>query len=141
MFKKLVAFLLISVLFINCKKDTPIALSSSNYASIINQEFSGDLAFETTSFVEKYWRVVGNTGFNKSIYKIAEELEKAGYILEENATEKDILTYRVEKRPLKKPTWESVNAHVEIEGEKGEPLLAHASNRNMIALNSYSTPP
>ena len=140
MFKKLVAFLLISVLFINCKKDTPIALSSSNYASIINQEFSGDLAFETTSFVEKYWRVVGNTGFNKSIYKIAEELEKAGYILEENATEKDILTYRIEKRPLKKPTWESVNAHVEIEGEKGEPLLAHASNRNMIALNSYSTP-
>jgi aminopeptidase YwaD len=127
-------------LFINCKNDTLTVLSSSNYSTIINQEFTGDLAFNTTSFVEKYWRVVGNTGFNKSIYKIAEELEKAGYVLEENASKKDILTYRIEKRPLKKPTWESVNASVDIEGEKGEPLLAHASNRNMIALNSYSTP-
>ena len=140
MFKKLVAFLFVFVLFINCKNDAPKVLSSSNYSTILNQEFTGDLAFNTTSFVEKYWRVVGNTGFNKSIYKIAEELEKAGYVLEENASEKDILTYRIEKRPLKKPTWESVNASVEIEGEKGEPLLAHASNRNMIALNSYSTP-
>ena len=140
MFKKLVAFLLLSMLFINCKNDAPKVLSSSNYSTILNQEFTGDLALNTTSFVEKYWRVVGNTGFNKSIYKIAEELEKAGYVLEENASEKDILTYRIEKRPLKKPTWESVNASVEIEGEKGEPLLAHASNRNMIALNSYSTP-
>ena len=140
MFKKLVALLFVFVLFINCKNDAPKVLSSSNYSTILNQEFTGDLAFNTTSFVEKYWRVVGNTGFNKSIYKIAEELEKAGYVLEENASEKDILTYRIEKRPLKKPTWESVNASVEIEGEKGEPLLAHASNRNMIALNSYSTP-
>ena len=140
MFKKLVAFLLLSMLFINCKNDAPKVLSSSNYSTILNQEFTGDLALNTTSFVEKYWRVVGNTGFNKSIYKIAEELEKAGYVLEENASEKDILTYRIEKRPLKKPTWESVNASVEIGGEKGEPLLAHASKRNMIALNSYSTP-
>lgn len=140
MLKKIVYFLLISILFINCKNDKPEVLSSPNYADVINQEFTGDLAYQTTSFVEKYWRVVGNTGFNKSIYKIAEELEKAGYVLEENATEKDFLTYRIEKRPLKKPTWESVNASVEIEGEKEEPLLTHATNRNMIALNSYSTP-
>lgn len=139
MFKKAITFLLISILLVNCKKDKPIVLSPSNYADIINQEFTGDLAFKTTSFVEKYWRIVGNTGFNKSIYKIAEELENAGYILEKNATETAILTYRIEKRPLKNPTWESVNASVEIEGEKEEPLLAHHSNRNMIALNSYST--
>ena len=93
MFKKIIPFLLLSVLFINCKNDKAIKLSSSNYADIINDEFTGDLAFETTSFIEKYWRVVGNTGFNKSIYKVAEELEKAGYVLEENATEKNILTY------------------------------------------------
>jgi sulfite reductase (ferredoxin) len=76
MVKKAITFLLISILFVNCKKDKPIVLSSSNYGDIINQEFTGDLAFKTTSFVEQYWRVVGNTGFNKSIYRIAEELEK-----------------------------------------------------------------
>lgn len=139
MFKKFIPFLFISVFFINCKDEKPLVLSSLNYTDIINQEFTGDLAFETTSFVEKYWRVVGNTGFNKSIYKIADELKKAGFILEENATENDILTYRIEKRALKKPTWESVNAVVKIEGEN-EPLLQHSTNRNMIALNSYSTP-
>ena len=61
MVKKAITFLLISILFVNCKKDKTIVLSSSNYGDIINQEFTGDLAFNTTSFVEKYWRIVGNT--------------------------------------------------------------------------------
>ncbi|QOD59479.1 M28 family peptidase [Polaribacter haliotis] len=140
MLKKLIYLLLFSFLLFQCKtEEKSKQISSENYADIINEEFTGDLAFETTSFVEKYWRVVGNTGFNKSIYKIAEKLEKAGYVLEENATEKDVLTYRIEKRPLKKPTWESVDATLKIEGEI-EPLLQHSTNRNMIALNSYSTP-
>ncbi len=139
MFKKSIYFLLVSILFFNCRIDKPEILSEANYADVINQEFTGNLAYETTSFVEKYWRVVGNTGFNKSIYKVAEELEKAGYVLEENATEKDILTYRIEKRSLKKPTWESVDASLKIDGEI-DFILQHATNRNMIALNSYSTP-
>jgi aminopeptidase YwaD len=139
MLKKSIIALFVATFFTNCENEKPLELNSSNYADIINQEFTGDLAFETTSFVEKYWRAVGNTGFNKTIYKIAEELENAGYILEENATEKDILTYRIEKRALQKPTWESVNASILIEGEI-ESLLQHSTNRNMIALNSYSTP-
>ncbi|MDX6747373.1 M28 family peptidase [Polaribacter sp. PL03] len=139
MYKKIIPFLFVSFLLINCKKENSLKLTTSNYSKVINKEFTGDLAFETTSFVEKYWRVVGNTGFNKSVYKIAEELEKAGYVLEENATTENILTYRIEKRPLKKPTWESVDASVRIEGETLS-LLEHTTNRNMIALNSYSTP-
>ena len=132
MFKNIIYFLLISFLFINCKKEQPEVLSTLNYADVINKEFTGDLAYETTSFIEKYWRVVGNTGFNKSIYNIEEKLLKAGFVLEQNATENDVLTYRIEKRPLKKPTWESVNASIEIEGEKQESLLTHSTNRNMI---------
>jgi Zn-dependent M28 family amino/carboxypeptidase len=139
MFKKISILFLLPIFLFSCKNEEPKKLSSENYSDIINQEFTGDLAFETTSFVEKYWRVVGNTGFNKSVYKVAEKLENAGYVLEENATEKDILTYRIEKRPLKKPTWESVNAAVTIKGDSLA-LLQHATNRNMIALNSYSTP-
>jgi Zn-dependent M28 family amino/carboxypeptidase len=139
MLNKSIILLLIVTLFVNCKNEKPLELNTNNYADVINQELTGDLAFKTTSFVEKYWRVVGNTGFNKTIYKIAEELEKAGYVLEENAKKNDILTYRVEKRALKNPTWESVNASLKIEGEI-EPLLQHHTNRNMIALNSYSTP-
>ena len=139
MFKKIIPFLFITLFLISCKKEKTIVLSTANYSDVINQEFTGDLAFETTSFVEKYWRVVGNTGFNKTIYKIANDLEKSGFVLEENATENEMLTYRIEKRPLKNPTWESVDAMLTMNDEK-TPLLQHATNRNMIALNSYSTP-
>jgi aminopeptidase YwaD len=139
MFKKIIPFLLIALFLISCKKEKTLVLSTANYSNIINQQFTGDLAFETTSFVEKYWRVVGNTGFNKTIYKIANDLEKAGFVLEESATKNEMLTYRIEKRPLKNPTWESIDAILTINNEK-TPLLQHATNRNMIALNSYSTP-
>lgn len=132
--------ILFVIALIACKQEKEIqVLKPSNYFDVLNKEFTGDLAYETTSFVEKYWRVVGNTGFNKSVFKIAEELEKAGFVKEENATPKDSLTYRIEKRPLEKPTWESVDATVKIVGDN-TPLLQHSTNRNMIALNSYSTP-
>ena len=137
MLKKPMLLLFCVSLFFACQQDNQLKITE--YSDVINQEFTGDLAYETTSFVEKYWRVVGNTGFNKTIYKIAKQLEKDGYVLEENATEKDVLTYRIETRPLKRPTWESVDATVTINGES-TPLLTHATNRNMIALNSYSTP-
>ncbi|MCK0108195.1 M28 family peptidase [Flavobacteriaceae bacterium S0825] len=125
-----------TIIFFSCKKTNEI--TTQEYFDIVNQELTGDLAYETTAFVEKYWRVVGNTGFNKSVYRIAEQLEKDGYVLEENAIEDDFLTYRIETRPLKRPTWESVDATVTINGEEN-PLLTHDTNRNMIALNSYST--
>ncbi|MDO6674402.1 DUF4910 domain-containing protein [Tenacibaculum sp. 1_MG-2023] len=139
MLKKLY-LLPITLLLISCKNEpTAPVLNSSNYFDVLNEEFTGDLAYETTSFVEKYWRVVGNTGFNKSVYKIAKELEKSGFVKEDSAAINDVLTYRIEKRPLKKPTWESVDASVKIVGED-IPLLQHSTNRNVIALNSYSTP-
>ncbi len=137
MSKKIFYFFTILVItFVSCKQTNEI--TTEEYFDVVNQELTGDLAYETTAFVEKYWRVVGNTGFNKSVYKIAEQLEKDGYVLEENATGEDFLTYRIETRPLKRPTWESVDATVTINGEE-TPLLSHATNRNMIAINSYST--
>ena len=111
----------------------------TEYFDAINNQFTGDLAYETTSFVEKYWRVVGNTGFDASIYFIADKLDEMGYVKESEATSMDLLTYRIETRPLKRLTWESVNASVIINDDK-EPLLALATNSNMIAMNSYSTP-
>lgn len=137
MFKKLCYLLVCTVILSTCKQNR--SLTPNEYSEVLNQEITGDLAYETTAFVEQYWRVVGNTGFNESIYRIAEQLEKDGYVLEENATKEDILTYRIETRPLKNPTWESVDATVSINGEE-EPLLTHATNRNMIAQRSYSTP-
>ena len=137
MFKRILLFTFSLVFIFSCTTET--ILKPSQYSAEINQRFTGELAYETTDFIADYWRVVGNTGFNKSIYRIADQLEKDGYVLEENATESDILTFRIEKRSLKNPTWESVDARITIHGEK-ESLLSHDTNSNMIAMNSYSTP-
>ena len=48
---------------IACKQ--PKKINSNAFSDEIIKAFNGDLAYETTAFVEKYWRVVGNTGFNE----------------------------------------------------------------------------
>lgn len=141
MIKKLLlasAFSFLTIFQSQSQTESKLKTDNTNQYLISNL-FSGDLSYETTAFVEKYWRVVGNTGFNKSIFFVANHLEKAGYVLEENATAETRLTYRIEKRALKNPTWEIVDAQVSIQGE-AKPLLSQESNRNMVALNSFSTP-
>src|SRR6056297_1003935 len=118
------------------KEPKPIA---QEYFNIIRPAFTGDLAFKTTEFVAQYWRVAGNTGFNKSVYWITEHLEKSGYVLESKASDADRLTYRIETRAMEYPTWEPVSASLQILVET-TPLLVSDSNRNMTYLNSASTP-
>lgn len=132
------------------KKTLFIALSLVSFASFAQKQteayfkltranFNEKNAFETTSFVEKYFRVPGNTGFNASIHRVEEILKKAGYV-EQKANEFEApLTYRIEKRPMKRETWEPINASVIILGEN-TPLIAYATNRNMIPINCPSTP-
>lgn len=90
------------------------------------------------AFVEKYWRVAGNTGFNETVYLIEKELKKAGYVNETNASASDRLTYRIETRQMGRPTWEPVDGSLYILEEEA-PLLLQSSNRSMVYLNSHST--
>ena len=110
-----------------------------DYFELVRPEFTGQLAYETTDFVEDYWRVVGNTGFNKTIHLIADSLKAAGYVLEEEAKTGDRFTYRIEKRAMSRQTWEPVSASLQIVGQE-MPLLLSQTNRNMTYLNSASTP-
>ncbi len=105
------------------------------YFQSVREEFSGDNAYNTVAFVEKYWRIAGNEGFDQSIYHVEDILKSAGYKPE---SEGGKLSYRIEKRPMKRLTWEPVDASVHIVG-MDEPLLEFATNRNMITVNSWST--
>ncbi|MGH1384749.1 M28 family peptidase [Kordia sp.] len=133
------SFLIFITLF-NCSDKPKSTLTTAQYFDLARQNFTGNLAYEITAFVEKYWRVVGNTGYNATIYKIASTLEEAGYVLESNAAPNEVLTYRIEKREMKRDTWEPVAASLTIVGNN-QKLLDHATNRNMMYLNSVSTPP
>lgn len=110
-----------------------------NYFELVRPAFTGTLAYVATDYVEDYWRVVGNTGFNNTVYLIADTLEASGYVLESDATQEDRLTYRIEKRAMEHHTWEPVSASLQLVGEDA-PILSSETNRNMTYLNSASTP-
>lgn len=119
-----------------------LAQSSSREKELAAQaraHFNADNALKTVAYVESRWRLAGNTGFNESIYLVEKQLKDAGYINEAGAPANTRLTYRIEKRPMKRLTWEPVDAQVYIVGEAA-PVLSFRTNRNMIAINSSSTP-
>jgi aminopeptidase YwaD len=106
----------------------------------LRAEFSGERALATTAFVGQYWRVPGNTGFNASIARVVGILDSAGYVLEERARPDQRLAYRVEHRPMLRPTWEPVDGSLTIVGQS-EPILRYATNHHMLGMYSVSTPP
>lgn len=114
-------------------------LQVNNYFKITRAGFNEKNAFATTAFVEKYFRVPGNTGFNASIRHVEAILKKAGYVEEKTNEFEAPLTYRIEKRPMKRNTWEPIGASVQIVGENAS-LINYSTNRNMIPINCPSTP-
>jgi aminopeptidase YwaD len=117
----------------------PVPQELRRVATAVRAQFSGDRALELVTFVERFWRVPGNTGYNASITQVAGILERAGYVLEARAQPQDRLVYRIERRPMDRPTWEPLDASLTIVGQPA-PLLRFSSNRNMMAMNSFSTP-
>jgi hypothetical protein len=107
--------------------------------SVVRPAFSGDRALTTVAFVEQRWRWPGNRGFDESIDHVAEQLRAAGYVEETSAQPNDRLTFRIEQRPMSNAAWEPLDASLAIVGTPA-PLLRFATNRNMLAVSSSSTP-
>lgn len=135
--KKYILFLLFvnSLAFVHAQKSSTI----DGYYPLLRNLYNGDNAYQTVAFVEKYWRFAGNTGFTQSIYHVEKILKDAGFKKEINGEADGPLTYRIETRKMRRPTWEPVSSSLTIEGEN-QPLLESNTNRNMIAINSASTP-
>lgn len=106
---------------------------------MVRAEYDGERAKSTVAYVEQRWRVAGNTGFDESIRHVEARLREAGYVREDSAPAGARLTYRVETRPMANDTWEPVDASLTIVGQDSA-LLRWATNRNMLTINSASTP-
>jgi len=113
--------------------------TTEQYFKLTRAGFKENNAYETTAFVEKYFRVPGNTGFNASIRNVESILKKAGFVEQKQNEFEAPLTYRIEKRAIKNKTWEPVNANIDIVGV-AQPLISFKTNRNMIPINCASTP-
>ena len=97
------------------------AAREKKYFKLLEKTFDEQQAYKTVWFVEQRWRLAGNSGFNESIYEVEKILQQAGYIKETNGEAAATLTYRIEKRPMKRATWEPVDASLYIVGEKEPP--------------------
>lgn len=108
------------------------------YLDLVGQQFDAQKAYETTHFVSEQWRLPGNHGFDTSIYYVQQILEKAGFVPQEQAKANQP-HYRIERYPMRRPAWEPIDAQLYLKGAKA-PFLDFSTNRNMIAINSFSTP-
>lgn len=124
----------ILALLVGCGTPTVVPSPTSGPAA----RFSGDSAYRTVAFVEQFWRQPGTRGFDTTIARVVGILERAGYVEERAASPGAPLTYRVEHRPMTRPGWMPLDASLAI--EPGPELLRFATNRNMLAIGSYSTP-
>jgi hypothetical protein len=117
----------------------PLSPPIDRYFRLARAEYSGERARELVAFREGRFRWPGNTAFDVSIDRVVSLLRAAGYAQEDSAGKSARLVYRVERRPLRGPAWDLQGASLTIVGDRS-PLLALATNLNMLAINSYSTP-
>ena len=109
------------------------------YFRLARAEYSGDRAKELVAYMGAWFRLPGNTAFDASLDRVVRQLRAAGYELEDSSARAAHLTYRIEKRPMRAPAWDPGDASLTIVGDRA-PLLKLATNLNMLAINSYSTP-
>ena len=126
-----------ALLLFGCQTDSEPSIDT--YFKEVRAAYQADKALATTAYVEKYWRLPGNSGFDSSIYHVERQLQAAGYVKEKEAQASDRLTYRLETRPMDDLAWEPVSGTLRVAGAEA-PLLDFATNRNMININSHSTP-
>lgn len=130
---------ILSIAIIALSVSASAQTQKDQYFKLTRAGFNEKNAYNTTAFVEQFFRLPGNKGFNASIHHVEEILKKAGYVAQKSNELEAPLTYRIEKRPMKRDTWEPVDANIQIVGEN-TPLQSFATNRNMIPINCVSTP-
>ena len=106
----------------------------------VSAGISGERAFRTVDYVQRYFRLPGNRGFDLAIDTVASLLRVAGYVDEATAPPSARLVYRVESRPMRDLAWTPEGASITIVGQSA-PLQSWPKNLNMIAINSVSTAP
>ena len=116
----------------------PARPSWARYFPLVRDAFSGDRARAVVAYMDQWFRLPGNPGFDSSIVHVANILRDAGYVKATDAGPGDRFMYRIEHRPMEQPAWEPLDGELTIAGQT-EPLLRFATNRNMLAINSHAT--
>jgi aminopeptidase YwaD len=93
----------------------------------LSSRLQGDVAMEIVQFMDQYWRIAANPGFNASIDHIQQRLQAAG------------LTTRVEEFMPHAKGWDYQTGTVAF-ADTGEVLISRERDRVSLCINSFSTP-
>lgn len=99
-------------------------------------EFDRDGAFEIVTFMDRYWRLAGNPGFDASIDHIRQRLVAAGF----SETGGGAGTVRVEEFPNSGKGWDYTTGTLAFDEGSEPPLLSREQDRVSLAISSFSTP-
>ena len=95
----------------------------------LSTRFDRAVAMDVVRFMQQYWRVAANPGYNASLDFIRDGLEKAG----------TPLVVRVDEYPNNGPGWDYAEGTVTIDWDP-TPVLSKERDRVSLAINSFSTP-
>jgi aminopeptidase YwaD len=93
----------------------------------VKDRVDGGAAMAIVRFMDQYWRVSGNPGFNASVDRIRDDLKAAG------------LDPRVEEFQSRGRGWDYQTGTVAF-ADTGEVLLSRDRDRVSLCINSFSTP-
>jgi len=101
----------------------------------VSARFDERDAMSIVSFMDQYWRIAGNPGFNASIDHIRDRLLSGGY-----QTSGTVGLVRVDEFANTERGWDYRVGTVEFDGVSERPLLSRERDRVALAINSFSTP-
>jgi aminopeptidase YwaD len=104
----------------------------------VSARFDERDAMSIVSFMDQYWRIAGNPGFNASVDHIRDRLRSAGY---RQASDNAMGFVRIDEFANTGRGWDYRVGTVEFDGASEPPLLSRARDRVSLAINSFSTPP
>ena len=103
----------------------------------VGGRFNARDALEVVAFMDRYWRLAGNPGFNASIDHIRDRLIAAGFSPSAAGTP---ATVRIDEFQNSGHGWDYRVGTLEFDGTSEPVLLSRARDRVSLAINSFSTP-
>jgi hypothetical protein len=103
----------------------------------IAPRFDPHAAMNVVAFMDQYWRIAGNPGFNASIDRIRDGLVAAGF----SASAGTGAAVRIDEFPNSGRGWDYRTGTVAFDDKSEPPLLSREQDRVSLAINSFSTPP
>ncbi len=106
--------------------------------SVLSTRFDEKAAMDIVRFMDQYWRIAGNPGFNASIDEIRRRLIADGFAAEDSADARAFT--RVDEFPAATPGWDYTVGTLAIQG-RGAPevVLSRERDRVSLCINSFST--